>query len=147
MLEWDDYKDPVDYNEIKKTESAIGINFPDDFIECVKIHHGADPTPQDFDFISNFHGSLVETCLGRMLSLKDSENTLLDSYQNLTIHNTLPVKVVPFAVDGGGDYICFDYRETKTNPSVVYWEHEAYPPEKAISYLAPTFTDFLKMLK
>lgn len=148
FIEWDDYENPVQYKEIHKVEEALGIKFPKDFVECVKLHHGGHPKIYGFDFISTFDSKKMGSCLGELLSFsKDETNKLLKSYRNLTIHNTLPKKVVPFARDGGGDYMCFDFRENPENPPVVYWEHEAFPPEKAISYLAPTFTDFLKMLK
>lgn len=37
---------------------------------------------------------------------------------------TPPKKLVPFAFDPAGNLICFDYKNDKNNPVVVFWEHE-----------------------
>ena len=146
FVSWRDTQEIASEKDINDIERKICILFPNDYIECAKYHHGGRPSPQDFEVISNFDGSLIETCLGGLLTFNPKSDYILEVFESLTKEHSLK-KIVPFATDGSGDYICFDYRETKENPPVVYWEHEAYPPEKAISYLAPTFTDFLKMLK
>jgi len=56
----------------------------------------------------------------------------------------VPDGVIPFSRDGGGNLICFDYRETPDHPTVVFWDHEKCddPP----LYVASSFTDFLNKL-
>ncbi|MBM3194117.1 MAG: SMI1/KNR4 family protein, partial [Chlamydiae bacterium] len=35
-----------------------------------------------------------------------------------------PKEIVIFASNGGGDYLCFDYRNCRENPPIVLWLHE-----------------------
>jgi len=146
LISWRDTQSRITTDQISMVEKQIGILFPKDYTECAILHHGGRPTPQDFQFTSNDTAETLETCLGALLTFNPKSDYILEVFESLSREHSLK-KIVPFATDGGGDYMCFDYRTTKENPPVVYWEHEAYPPEKAISYLAPTFTDFLKMLK
>lgn len=79
--------------------------------------------------------------------------------------DTLPAELVPFAFDPAGNLICFDYKNDKNNPVVVFWEHEnagekemllreeglteEQVEERArenVFYIADTFTDFLNKL-
>ena len=146
-LKWDFYESPPTNKEIDFIEEKIDIRFPRDFIACVKDYNEGSPSPRIFDCKSQFDGKNIETSFGGLMSFNPEDiEYILQSYKVLRSEHSQDL-IVPFAADAGGNLICFDYRETKENPPVVYWEHEAYPPEKAITYLAPTFTDFLKMLR
>ncbi len=57
-----------------------------------------------------------------------------------------PKGLIPFAPDGSGNYICFDYRNCYQNPSIVFWHHEIEDHE-GILYLAPSFEEFINNLK
>ena len=61
-------------------------------------------------------------------------------------HHDVPRAIIPIAVDGGGDYMCLDYRQSATEPGVVYYSHEA-PPEHSLCHLADSSTAFLAMLE
>jgi len=51
--------------------------------------------------------------------------------------------VIPFAAGLGGDYFCFDFRESPDGPTVVVLPHDG--PAILIK-LADTFTDWLGLL-
>ena len=56
-------------------------------------------------------------------------------------------KLIPFGDDGGGNYMCFDYREHKeNNPPIIYWNHSVYENSKRISVIANSFEEFINML-
>ena len=55
-------------------------------------------------------------------------------------------RMVHMAPDGGGNYICFDYRNCKENPSIVYWDHSVEEHE-GIFFLANSFEEFINSLK
>jgi hypothetical protein len=74
----------------------------------------------------------------------NKKENILDVHNNLK--HQLPKGIIPIADDGGGDFICFDFRSSETSPKVVYWHHEK-KKEKSITYLCETFTDFIDMLK
>ena len=51
-------------------------------------------------------------------------------------------KVIPIADDGGGDFVCLDYRDGGTDPAVCYFQHEL----GELTPLAASFSDFCTML-
>ncbi len=59
-----------------------------------------------------------------------------------------PEGLIAFAETGGGDSICFDYRESRDNPNppIVYWDHEA-DAGKDVSFISKDLKSFLSMLK
>lgn len=57
-----------------------------------------------------------------------------------------PEGLIAFASNGGGDFICFDYRNCKENPPIVFWHHE-YEENEGIFPLADNFEEFLDDLK
>lgn len=57
-----------------------------------------------------------------------------------------PDDLIPFASNGGGDYICFDYRSCKKNPPIVFWRHES-PQGDDVFFLADSFEEFISNLK
>lgn len=75
----------------------------------------------------------------------DEENLI---YRYKDLPDFFPKGLVPFGENGGGNFICFDYRKvTKgNNPPIVYWIHE-YEDGKNISSLANNFKEFIEMLK
>ncbi|AKJ02779.1 Hypothetical protein AA314_04405 [Archangium gephyra] len=52
-----------------------------------------------------------------------------------------PLGVYPFALTGSGEYICFDYRDTPSQPGIVLItvEMDIYP-------VANSFSEFLEKL-
>jgi hypothetical protein len=58
----------------------------------------------------------------------------------------LPEGLVPFADDGGGDYMCLDYRNKPEAPGVVYWAHERGKHDSVFP-LANSFSEFLDILQ
>ena len=75
-----------------------------------------------------------------------------ESYNIVQLNQTppefFPKGLVAFGEDGGGDFICFDYREGKDNPNppIVYWRHDANEGED-VSFIAKDFETFIGMLK
>ena len=57
-----------------------------------------------------------------------------------------PQGLISFAPDGGGNYICFDYRNCKENPPIVFWHHEVEENE-GVFPLADSFDQFIDSLK
>lgn len=79
-------------------------------------------------------------------SYKQNNGSLLSTFNSPP--EFFPEGLVAFSEDGGGNYICFDYRQGKKNsdPSVVFWNHEA-EIGKDVSFVAINFEVFLSMLK
>ncbi|MDR1488613.1 MAG: SMI1/KNR4 family protein [Holosporales bacterium] len=56
-------------------------------------------------------------------------------------------RLIPFGDTGGGDFICFDYRNHDgDNPPIILWTHDVYDNSKRISFIANNFEEFINML-
>ena len=135
---------PVDLARIEEVEAKLGYVFPKDFRAFIGDHHGGKPDREQFWYDDPVHGR-YGSCLGALLSFDlGYEGNIVDS-RTWVEEERLAARVIPFARDGGGDAMCFDFRDDPENPTVVYWCHDK-EPEIAIVPLAPTFTAFLEML-
>lgn len=144
-LEWVNCAPPVEEKVIHEVEEILKIKFPPDFVECAMKYHGGHPTKSHFSYNDPDLG-LVGDGLGVLLSFDpdDKYNKLLD--HNLTPPEFFPEELIIFGEDGGGNCICFDYRNDKEFPSVVFWVHDAFEGEN-IFFLANSFSEFLDLLE
>jgi len=138
MIRWRRTK-PIDISYIRKTEELLGIKFPEDYVQCVLENNSGIPTPKAFD--PEGRNTAV---FQRLLSHDPNSPTYIVSDYN-AIRDRLPEGVYPFAEDPFGNFICFDYRKDKENPSIVFWDHEK-PDHKNIFPVCNSFTDLLNKL-
>ncbi|MDC2866677.1 SMI1/KNR4 family protein [Bacillus sp. BP-3] len=157
-LKWEFADSRIEESEIKNFGAKLGIEFPDEYIECVKINGGAIVSPSEFDVQGK------ERMFGCLYSFdKNSSENIYDAYD--ARKETLPEGVIPFANDPAGNLICFDYKNHEEDPIVVFWEHEDAWEKEALMesegitaeeaeevarenvfYVASTFTEFLNKL-
>lgn len=157
-LEWKYADDPITEEIVGKIGQAMGIKFPKNYIECVKVNHGANVVPYCFDVEG------IERVFGSLLSFDEgSSDYIVTDYDNYRA--TLSNGVIPFGIDPAGNLICFDYKNHNENLIVIFWEHEGvWEKEELIEsegitveeaeeeargnvfYVASTFTEFLKKL-
>ena len=101
----------------------------------------------DFDYYDKNFEKTISGGIGVIFGLQceDGDN-LIVRYKKLP--DFFPRNLVPFGENGGGNFICFDYRydSTTDNPPVVYWIHDA-EKEKEICTLAKDFEEFLSILR
>lgn len=144
-LAWDGCDPPVAESRFRQVEEALGVRFPGDYAECVRQCHGGTPSRR------NSHVPAASTpfgsCLAALLSFAE------DNPENILrickwVADQLPPGLVPFAEDGGGDYVCFDYGGVGPGgaPGVVYW-HRTGLPENEVTPLASDFSSFVQMLE
>lgn len=154
-LEWEYADANVPAEEVKKVGLQFGFLLPEDYIECVKVNGGASVFPEEFKV------GEIERCFGNLFSFdKESSEYIVKSYH--LYKPALPRDVFPFAIDPAGNLICFDYKDHKENPIVVFWDHEnawekemlmheerlteEQAEERArdnVLYIADSFTEFL----
>jgi len=142
-IEWLFSNEPVDEQRIVSIESQLNIVFPEDYIECAKNNHGGHPSLQIYDF-----GGHQEAVFNGLLSLASNDkNSVLSVYNN--VKDRFVSGIYPFADDPFGNLICFDYRNSDSIPSVVFWDHDlCYEnPEKAILPICRTFTELMLSLR
>ncbi|MDA7980817.1 MAG: SMI1/KNR4 family protein [Pirellulales bacterium] len=142
-LTWFDAPSPASDEDIAATESAIGNRFPDDYRDFAKSYSGGLPNETDFEFADaeteTFHASV-----GEFFTLSPDDDRNLVRWMERT--EFLPSGLVPFAGDGGGNYICFDFRSGSNSPSIVFWHSGRRGLDSEVSLVAKTFSDFVELL-
>jgi cell wall assembly regulator SMI1 len=153
---WKDVEELNADDSISQVEKEMGIVFPHLFVETVKKYNGGRPLNNVFDTEKT-----KERVFSNFLTFNLSENNSIISIYRENAER-FPSKVVPFATDPGGNYICFDYRKS-SNPEVIFWNHEEnfvvsdddtmeYPEVDTedklhdIEFVAPDFFEFLYIL-
>ncbi|WP_374219415.1 SMI1/KNR4 family protein [Bacillus bingmayongensis] len=57
----------------------------------------------------------------------------------------IPKGIIPFAKDPFGNKICFDFRNDKHSPTIVFYDSDECD-EQAIEYICSTFTNLIDSL-
>jgi cell wall assembly regulator SMI1 len=134
MIKWMQTEGTLDDSVIHSMENRFGVIFPEDYKACVKLHNGGYPSPDSFggeDGDSMVFNNLI---------------SFTDDYLNMGmfVEEFKEDRVLPFARDPFGNHICFDYRHTDRNPTIVFWD-----AEEGLDFLEPvceTFTALLDQL-
>lgn len=125
----------VEEFSIAKIENELKIKFPNDYKKVVLEHNGGCPIPQSFSI-----GEHKEFEINSMLDIcSEPVNEILDTFT--VINAKINKKLIPFASDSFGNYICFDYSIDKIHP-VVFWEHDS----NKIYNICNSFSELLSML-
>lgn len=134
----------VNDTALEHLRGLVPYRLPINFIKLMRESDGGTTLERNFFYKNNSLG-LRRSSVGCFLSIGPSDDSLLDAFKNPP--EFFPSKVLPFAVTGNGNYICFDYREDSStdNPTIIYWDHEE-PEGKDISFIAKNFDDFINML-
>lgn len=136
-LTWEDRSPPLSDEQITGAELLLGVKFPNDYINCLKYNHGCQALETEYSLIVNnskFEGGWGwGLILG--LDLRKSESILRDLHWH-------PEGVIPISLDGGGNRICLDYRNSEI-PKVVYCDTHLEDEENYV-YLCETFTQLLE---
>lgn len=146
LIQWDTCHGTVSKVRVFEVEQHIKIKLPHDFVELVKQCDGGTPIKSTFRYYNISHKTEWEDGIGRFLPLNPERYGLLETY--LSPPEFFADGIIAFGETGGGDYICFDYRQGRKtlNPAVVYWDHEA-SPGKDVSFISGNFEEFIKLLK
>ena len=139
---WRWTSDPLSERVIRTAERALGVTFPADYRACVRDNHGGAPEPAEFTADLG-QGRRLAGSVGLLLSLdpRQDENVLATT-QALSTERGLPPGLIPIIDDGGGNFVCLDYRADPLNPPAIAYVSlggEVVP-------LAPDFTAFLGRL-
>lgn len=127
----------------KKLLKDFPFSLPKRYLNVLEDHDGGR-VDYDFNYYDENFGEKIDDGIGVIFGLSH-KNNLIEEYK--TLPDFFPKKLVPFAKNGGGDFVCFDYRESpETNdPPVVFWSHDA-ENGKDVSFISENFVDFLSAL-
>ena len=140
-IDWfDPTEDPINPQQIDGAELLLGVRFPAAYRAVLADHHdsGGDA---DFAVPGTLHGASI----GHWLSLSPWGTESVWSCLLAWSEHSLPRSIVPFGEDGGGNYVCFDYRNS-SEPSVVFWYHGLSGID-GLHTVAATFDDFVGLLR
>lgn len=127
-------------DKVGEAERALGVKLPADFLAVATIHQGALPEPSSFDIPDS-----TSSAINYLLHFEAEPFTSNIVARREPVVDVMPDKVVPFAADGGGNLLCFDYRADPAHPSVVFWDHESEDKDQ-VQLVARSFTDLLAKL-
>ena len=131
-------------------ENAIKVILPIHYVDFIVRYNEATLVARIFSYQDpNIHGinsnalhfSNVKEILQTIKNLKSGEEP------DWPIEYRFEDGLIPFGENGGGDYICFDYRHDKTtdNPPIVIWNHDMGLKHRVV-FVANNFEEFINML-
>lgn len=135
-MKWLNYKS-ISIDTIERMEDRLQITLPDDYKQFVLKYDGGYPHPNHFKVDEK-----VEI-LNNLLSLDENETDNI--YEVLEdLQNRIGDQLIPFAEDGFGNLLCFDYSADKT---IVFWDHEKnYDDFKESTIVCSSFSSLIENL-
>jgi SMI1/KNR4 family protein SUKH-1 len=128
-------------SQIGGAEALLGVRFPDSYRTLLLEFNGACGDAE-FPLLEKERGGSIGVWMSLLPWDRQSVwSTLSAAWEE----HELPRRLIPFGMDGGGNFVCFDYRHSDV-PSVVFWHHEL-DAEEGIFPVAATFEEFLRVLR
>lgn len=140
-IQWEPYlwsePHPVDSQVLDQLEHRWKVKLPELYRELVSAYQGMGPEPCAFDV-----GTGNDAFSVLLIVSADIEK---EAYSVNKAHRVLEPHVsagiFPFALTPGGEYLCFDYRGSPSQPSVVL-----VTAGMSIHPVADNFTSFMNGL-
>lgn len=139
---------------IKRVEESFEIKFPVDFIDFIFKYNGAIPITRFFQYKSNRY--VVDRFLCLLDNPGESDSGMYDikvvfsqlDERIISDGDSTGAELVPFAALFAGNFVCLDYSENKTNPTICIWNNEDSGEfEPVTEKIANNINDFLGMLE
>ena len=127
-------------SDIRSAEQALSVQFPAAYSAIILQHNGGGRPS------SHCYGGRM---FGYLLGIRPGDRPNIDMLMK-TWSDRLPTNVIPFAVDPGGNALCFDFRGDSKEPMVAYFDHEYWEEqteEERCELVARSFAAFLGMLE
>ncbi|GAA3936922.1 hypothetical protein GCM10022277_36630 [Litoribacillus peritrichatus] len=159
-IHWRPLDHELNMDAIHSVEQTLGIVFPTYYLDFIRACGGFD-AGRDFIYPSamgnefrrvliefNHQGRLWQQHLETLLS-PDEPGFISDiSEMQYFLEGEMPsddklIKLVPITVDNGNMFICLDFRESATEPSIAFVN---VADELAVHPIATSFMALLKML-
>ncbi|HYO52634.1 SMI1/KNR4 family protein [Archangium sp.] len=140
-VSWKPYVRPspsgVEPLALELLESQWGVTLPDAYKHVVSKYQGMTPSPSSFDMGKGQNTFSVLLTLTR--DDRWDEYSVSSAYESLSRY--MPPGIYPFGLTSGGESLCFDYRESPSQPRValVTVEGDIHP-------IAGSFADFMARL-
>jgi hypothetical protein len=125
---------PVEPAEIELLQASWGVRLPEEYKKLVSEYQGMSPEPSTFRV-----GRVVKGFNTLLAITRDSES---ESYSvqhcDAVLRPLVPSGIHPFGDTPGGEYLCFDYRDSPEQPRIVLVSVEAH-----VHLVANGFQEFM----
>lgn len=132
-LVFTDYLPPVTDEEIAKFKSAIGYDFPDEFVSIYKLYNGGQPQPSFVHDANNIYP------INAFYSLEEIVESYNEFDDDSLPDNFKKYELLPFAYDPGSGIYSISLRESDLGRVYFYVLHE----KAEIFGVWPSFKSFL----
>ncbi len=150
-LNWEVYDSDIpihDPAQVARLEATLGVKLPQDYVDAVNAHAGKSTSLEQVDIGkgSSVFGTLFFICDDA--AHRGHYNNVYKALDDVRDWSGKAlVEFVPFSSNTSSGLYCFDYRQCKQNPSVVFVDLEREPAhERALIPLASSFSEFLSKL-
>jgi hypothetical protein len=132
-VEFRNTESQTNFAEIERLEKLIDLKFPVDYVNHLIKFNGGNCSPNRFSFLEN--KKETSSSIDWFLAVYDGEFDNLERYlRDYKIEDKrLPLDIIPFAHDSGGNLICI----SANNEKVYFWDHE-----KEVDYSISDDSDF-----
>lgn len=138
--------------EIQNAEKALGVKFPDQYIQFLLKYNGGRPEPAGFDIKWRTHQESGKywgtSMLSWFLSIHEGKSTNLLRYNQITFRGRIPKETIAIAHDCGGNLILLgvsgEYKD-----KILFWvkddevEEGEVPGYDNVGFLADSFDEFI----
>lgn len=143
MLGFELSEESISDSVIDGAEILFGVKYPEACCRMIRDHSGAFG---DIDFRVDRPLPGFDVCtMGLVHSLNPCSRNSVYSIMATWPEHVLSDRIIPFGEDGGGNYVCFDYRRSQM-PQIVFYFHEL-SGEDGIMKVCDTFDEFLERLQ
>jgi cell wall assembly regulator SMI1 len=128
----------INESDIAKLEADLGLTLPKQMIEHYLNYNGGYPESDIFLWPNG-----EKTTINTFASIKyDGFQSIEENYKNLVlIESYLPVGILPFATDDGGNLFCVSCREIDYG-SIYYCNNDHYNTERKEEFLIKIDSSF-----
>ena len=136
---------------INALENSYNVKLPFNYVQFILKHNGARILDRVFDYKDpNYPDERGSNSIAFVQSERIQKR--IDTIQSgeepdWDIKYRFEDGLIPFGDNGGGDLICFDYRNNRNtdNPPIVIWNHDM-GLEHRVVFIANNFEEFINML-
>lgn len=135
-MKWLNYKgSSIDI--IESVEHRLQITLPEDYKQFVLKYDGGYPN------LNHFKVDGKVEIFNNLISLDENEyNNIYEVLEDL--QERIGDQLIPFAEDGFGNLLCFDY---SSNKNIVFWDHEKnYGDFKELPLVCFSFSSLIENL-
>ncbi len=154
MVTFSQTESKLNLTQIKEIEKYVNLKFHNEYKEHLLQYNGGQCLPNVFRF--NENGKWAESCIDWFLAIYDGEYDNLKKYIQIykIEEKRLPIHILPFAHDPGGNLICISC-DNEDEGSIYFWDHENEVDYNAsgdndysnLYFVAKSFNDFINELK